>query len=355
MTATYRALALSALLVVSLVGFAAAPAAASHGGDTADCEFPLTVTDDTGTGVTLDEPAETVVALDAASAQTFWEVNASDRVVGMPVRSYTEYLNGSRNRTAVLNDDGSVNVETVVELDADLVVAPNYVQNATIQQLRDANQTVYRAPFESSFEAIYAKTELYGHFVGNCEAGARTADETRNEVESIREAVSGEDSPRVLYYFYGTVAGEGTFIGDMVETAGGTNLAAEAGITSFQQISDETIVEQNPDWIVSTDDTGAINTSREPFQTTTAVQNDQVLRVDADLVSQAAPRVVEPLRVMAEAFHPEAFAEGTETETATGSETATATETDSEGDGAGFGVAVAIGALLGASFLARRR
>jgi iron complex transport system substrate-binding protein len=354
MTATHRALALSALLVVSLVGFAAAPAAASHDGDATDCTFPLTVTDDTGTDVTLDEPADTVVALDAASAQTLWEVNASENVVGMPVRSYTEYLDGSRNRTGVLNDDGSVNVETVVQLDADLVVAPNYVPNATIQQLRGANQTVYRVPFESSFEDIYAKTELYGHFVGNCEAGARTADETRSEVESIRAAVSGEDRPRVLYYFYGTVAGEGTFIGDMVETAGGTNVAAEAGITSYQQISDETIVEQNPDWIVSTDDAGAINTSREPFQTTAALQNDQVLRVDADLVSQAAPRVVEPLRVMAEAFHPEAFAEGTETET-TATETATATETDSEGDGAGFGVAVAIGALVGAAFLTRRR
>jgi iron complex transport system substrate-binding protein len=358
MTATYRALALSALLVVSLVGFAAAPAAASHDGDAADCDFPLTVTDDTGTDVTLDEPAETVVALDAASAQTFWEVNASDRVVGMPVRTYTAYLDGSQNRTDVLTDDGqSVDVETVVELDADLVVAPNYTPNATIQQLRDANQTVYRSSFEESFEAIYDKTELYGHFTGNCEAGAQTAEETRNEVETIRETVSGEDSPRVLYYFFEFTAGSETFTNDIIETAGGNNVAAEAGIRGFQQISDETIVEQDPEWIVTTDNDAAIDTSQDPFPTTTAVQNEQVLRVDANLVSQAAPRVVVPLRAMAEAFHPEAFAEETETETEAMTEPATDTdtETDTDGDGAGFGVAVAVGALLGAAFLVRRR
>ncbi|WP_336133999.1 PGF-CTERM-anchored ABC transporter substrate-binding protein [Natronomonas amylolytica] len=358
MTATHRALALSALLVVSLVGFAAAPAAASHDGDATDCAFPLTVTDDTGTEVTLDGEAQTVVALDAASAQTFWEVGAADHVVGMPVRSYTEYLDGSENRTDVLSDDGmTVDVETVVELDADLVVAPNFTPNETVQQLRDANQTVYRAPFESSFEAIYDKTELYGHFVGNCEQGAETAEETRNEVETIRETVADSERPRVLYYIFGSVAGEGTFIGDMVETAGGTNVAAEAGLSGFPQISDETIVEQDPEWIVTTDNDAAIDTSREPFQTTTAIENEQVLRVDADLVSQAGPRVVVPLRTMAEAFHPEAFAEETETEATTGTATGTATETDgdTDGDGAGFGVAVAVAALLGAAFLVRRR
>ncbi|MEF8808898.1 PGF-CTERM-anchored ABC transporter substrate-binding protein [Natronomonas sp.] len=358
MTATYRALALSALLVVSLIGFAAAPAAASHDGDAADCDFPLTVTDDTGTEVTLDGEAETVVALDAASAQTFWEVGASEKVIGMPVRPYTEYLEGSEERTDVLTDDGSgVDVETVIELDADLVVAPNYTPDATIQQLRDANQTVYRSPLEESFEAIYQKTELYGHFAGNCEQGAQTAEETRNEVETIREAVADEESPSVLYYFFGFTAGSETFIGDIIETAGGSNVAAEVGITGFEQISDESIVEQNPDWVVTTDNQGAINTSREAFQNTAAVQNDQVLTVDANLVSQAAPRVVEPLRAMAEAFHPEAFAEETETEamTETATDTETETQTDTDGDGAGFGVAVAVGALLGAVFLVRRR
>jgi PGF-CTERM protein len=112
---------------------------------------------------------------------------------------------------------------------------------------------------------------------------------------------------------------------------------------------------EDPEWIVTTDDEGSIDTSSEPIASTAAVRNDRVLVVDANLVSQAAPRVVEPLRVMAEAFHPEAFIEETETEAMTETATETETETDTDGDGAGFGVAVAIGALLGAAFLARRR
>jgi iron complex transport system substrate-binding protein len=341
-----------ALLVVASLGGAATPAAASHG-DGEECSFPLTVTDDTGTEVTLESQAESVVAVDAASAQTFWEVGAADRVVGMPVRLYTDYLEGSENRTDVLTDDGmGFDAETTIELDADLVVAPNYMSDDTIQQLREANQTVYRSPFEASFEDIYAKTELYGHFVGECEAGAETAEETRQEVESIRETVADRERPDVLYYFFGTAAGNKTFIDDIVEAAGGTNVAAEVGIQGYEPISDEAVLDQDPEWIVTTDDEGAFDREESPFPQTTAVRNEQVLVVDANLVSQAAPRVVEPLREMAETFHPEAFQEPTTTPAET--DGPTETEADTEDDGAGFGTVVAAAALLATALLARR-
>lgn len=355
---------LAVVLVVSTLGAVAGPAAASHEG--ADCAFPLTVSDATGTEVTLEEPPEEVVVTDAASAQTVWEIGAEARVTGMPVRSYTEYLEGSEGRTDVLTEDGTdIETETVIELDPDLVIVanPQFHSNGSIQQLRDAGLTVYQYPFEKSLEDIHAKTETYGHLLGECEAAQATAEETRAQVESVRETVGDADEPLVLYYFFQFTAGEGTFVDDLVVTAGGENLAAIEGIQGFKQISDETIAERDPEWIVTTDTQGSIDTEREPFASTTAVQEGQVLEVDADLVSQAGPRIVEPLLAMAEAFHPEAVAEATPTATATPTDdhTATAqstpTDTDepADGDGAGLGVGAAVVALLSVALLARRR
>lgn len=351
---TVRAVFLAAVLVASLVGVAATPAAATQ--DDADCEFPLTETDLTGENVTLDEPAEEVVVLDAASAQTFWEIGAEDRVVGMPVADYTAYLEGSDERTDVMTggqgETDSVDVETVVELDADLVIAPNFTPEEEIDQLREANQTVYQESFENSFEDIYAKTELYGHFVGECGAGEETADETRAEVDEITEAVADRDRPTAMYYFGGWTAGEGTFIGELLELAGAENAAAEAGISEYADVSNEVVLEQDPDWFVTPDDDGELDPDAEPFPETSAVQSDQVVVVDANLMNQAGPRVVDPLRELAEAFHPEAFDAGTETTAADdGSDGA---DDPTDGDGAGFGVAAAVGALLAAALLARR-
>jgi iron complex transport system substrate-binding protein len=40
----------------------------------------------------------------------------------------------------------------------------------------------------------------------------------------------------------------------------------------------------------------------------TAVAEGRVVLIDSDLVSRAGPRVVDGLRLLAEALHPEAFA-----------------------------------------------
>lgn len=286
--------------VVFLAVAFAGPAAGGH--DDGGCDFPVTETDMTGTAVSLDRPAEEVVVLDASSAQVFWEIGAEDRVTGMPVEDFTAYLEGSGERTDV-TDGQQVLVERVVELDPDLVVAPNYLGEGTIAQLRGAGLAVYQFPLEDSFEAIYTKTELYGHFVGECGAANETVSETRAAVEEVRESVEGRDRPRVLYFFFGFAAGEETFIHDLLETAGGRNVAAEAGITGYVEISEEVVLERDPEWIVAPSHAGL--PEGEPFTSTTAFQSNQTLVVDENLVSQAGPRVVEPLRTMADAFHPE--------------------------------------------------
>jgi len=357
-----------AIVSATLVGGAMGAAGASH--EDGECSFPVTVTDATGTEVTLSEPPEEVVVADAASAQTLWEIGADDRVTGMPVRSYTAYLDGSENRTDVLTGDGSdLEPESIVELDPDLVIAanPEFFSQESIEQLRDAGLTVYQYPLEESIDDIYATTETYGHLVGECDAAGETVAEMRADVEQVREAVADRDEPRVLYYFFEFTGGEGTFVGDLVEIAGGENIAASAGIEGFQPVPDETIAERDPEWIVTTDDEDSIDTSREPIASTTAVGNDQVLVVDANLVSQPGPRVVEPLRAMAEAFHPDAFAEPTRTEPPSIDEGVTPTATPTgvridetepsptEADGVGFGAAVAVVALVAATLLARRR
>lgn len=343
MSTPLRIVLVSLLAMGILVGAGTVPAAASH--DDAACSFPIEETDATGTNVIIEEPPEEIVVLDAASAQTIWEIGAEDRVTGMPVREYTAYLEGSEDRTDVLTAEGTnVEVETVTALEPDLVIAPNpdFTPEETIDQLRDAGLTVIQLEFEESFEDIYAKTLFLGHIVGECEAADRTATETREEVETIRDAVDNEDRPRALYYFHEFTAGSGTFIADIIETAGAENVASEAGIDGFKPIQSETIVDTDPDWIVHPTTEGAFDPEAEPFPELNAVQEERIVAVDEDLIGQAGPRVVVPLRTMAEAFHPNAF-ESTPEPTPE----PTPTPTPEPDDQDGLGVIVALAALGG--------
>lgn len=355
------------VLVVVLATLLAVPAGAvvatDAGGGThataatqEECSFPVTETDATGAEVTVDADPERVVVLQASAAQTMWELNASEEVVGMPIASYTTYLEGAENRTNVLTEDGAVNVEQVVALEPDLVLAPNVVPNETVNQLRRNDITVFKLSFGRSLEGIYAKTRLVGRLTGNCAAADRVVTDMQNEVREIGEIAAGPPTPKVLFYMPSNyTAGEGTFIHRAIELAGGENVAATAGVSGYAPINEEWVVQHDPEVIVVQEGFPLPNT--EVFQSTYAVEHDQVVTVDRNYISQPAPRVVRPMRTMAETF----AAASVRTPTATAAETATTTPDTPDttattaGDGPGFGVIAALVAALAAALVASRR
>ena len=349
----------------------------------ADCSFPTSATDATGTEVTVTEEPERLVVLQASAAQVMWELGVEDRVVGMPVRSYTAYLDGSEEKTGVLNEDGSVNREQVVALSPDLVVAPNVVPNSTVESLRSAGITVYKSGFPSSLSSITTKVSLYGRLVGECERARSVNEAFETSVENVRENASARYNPRVFYYFFNFTAGQGTFTNEIIEAAGGRNVASEAGVAGYRQVNLEVVAERDPEVVVVPDDSAV--PSGEPWNSTTAYRNDRVVRVDTNLIQQPAPRVVEPMRTLSTAFAavgtptptPTATATSTpgaataeptgtpsDTSTPTATPGATPDETTASGtspgsgaDGPGFGAGVALVALVAgaALLLARRR
>lgn len=387
------------LVAVFLVGVAPIAGTAPASGDTASspaavpepnpqvaqqgaCSFPVTATDATGSEVTVEDEPERIVVLAPSDAQTLWAIGAQGTVVGLPINQYTSYLNGTDGKTNVVNDDGSVNTEQVVGLEPDLVLTANVTPEATVTQLREAGLTVYSTDVATSIEDIYAVTEEYGRLAGECEGANATVAEMRERVSAVEDAVAGTDRPRVLYYFFEYTAGTGTHIHDVIETAGGRNVAAAAGIQGYQPISDEVVAQRDPEWIVTPSD--AQLPRGAPYDGTTALQENRTVELESNYISQPGPYVVIALERLARALHPEAFGEtettagatATETErpvAADGGENATAAATDggetgttttgeagengttTEASGPGFGLAGAVVAFLLAVVLARRR
>jgi iron complex transport system substrate-binding protein len=303
----------------------------------ANCSPPTTATDATGTEVTVEAEPESVVTLSPSAAQTMWEIGAREKVVGLT--KYASYLDGAETRTNVSGAGLQyASVEAVVGLEPDLVLAPNVVPNETVESLRSAGLTVFKFGFAGSIEDVTEKTRLTGELVGACEGANRIADTMDSQVESIREAVGNESTPRTLYLLGGGyVAGNNTFIGSMIETAGGSNLAANASIEGYKQISDEVVAQRDPEWLVVSSPMAIPNGT--PWADTTAIQENQTIVVNNSYVNQPAPRVVSPLTEIARQLHPDAIEAANLTESAIGpanltSANATAATTATDGGNA---------------------
>jgi iron complex transport system substrate-binding protein len=338
-----RSVVIATLLVVSFVG-AVAPVGAQSGTDDAvECSFPVSMPDATGANVTVEERPERIVVLQPSAAQTVWELDAENRVVGAPVVSYTEYLDGIEEKENVLNaDEFSVNQEAVVAIEADLVLAPNIVPDETITSLREADQTVFKFGFGNSLAFVADKTEQTGRLIGSCGEAAETNDQYWDRIEAVESGTDGYEAPRVLYYTDGFGAGSGTFIDEIITTAGGTNVAAENGVEGYGELNAEALVEWDPE-VILVSDTGPGIPETDAFNSTFAVRNDQVVAVNGNYISQPAPRIAIVLEDVAAALEAAETAEDTDPSEET---------TD---DAPGFGVVVAATALVSIALLARRR
>ncbi|RLM53230.1 PGF-CTERM sorting domain-containing protein [Halobellus sp. Atlit-31R] len=315
-----RAVVLSVLLLVAVVGPAAGAATAGsattvfddHASDAQQsptCSFPYTATDAIGAEVTLDADPERVVTLNPSAAQTMWEIDAREEVVG--VSQYAAYLEGvdSGDRVNVSGASGP-SVERVLAADPDLVLVPNSTHGLAadrVAQVREQGVPVFVLGQATSLAAVADKTERIGRLTGNCEAGVARAAEMRRSLEAMDEALAGETRPVALNVFHGYTSGADTFIGDVMVRGGVRNGAAEAGVTGFQRLNDETVVELDPQWIVAP--AGSPVPENEAYNSTTAVREGNVVRVNTNHLQQPAPRSVLAAETVLAQVHPDAYEE----------------------------------------------
>ena len=141
----------------------------------------------------------------------------------------------------------------------------------------------------------------------------------QNRIKAITERtdnLSEAQRPRVLYVLWHEplmTVGSDTRIHELIEKAGGTNIARD--LAGFPTISLEKVIEANPQVIIANLGHGeggdasyqfAIN---EPRLAVVAARiNQRVYGIDADLTNRPTPRMIDGLEKLAELVHPELFA-----------------------------------------------
>ncbi|MFC4246204.1 PGF-CTERM-anchored ABC transporter substrate-binding protein [Natribaculum luteum] len=345
-----------------------------------DCEYPLTLTDATGEEITLEEPPERIVTLGASDAQTAFEIGAGDAVVGMPLTAPTEDLQTGERTDVTAADGFEIDTEAVVELEPDVVLAANIIDTDTVDQLRELGLTVYYFPEAESIDDIRDNVAVTGQLTGECAGAQETVDWMDQRLDLLESAVDDDD--RSLAYYPmggGYTAGTGTFQHEIMLTAGLENVAATAEIDGWGIISEEVVVEEDPEWIVYGDSFDEPQVS-EAVHETTAYQEENFAAVDNNDFSQPGPNVVFAAEQLLETAHPEAYESisddlaeldseyedtdsttdgadegGEENESENGSDEE-GTESDENDALPGFGVPVAAAAVLATlGLLARRR
>lgn len=266
----------------------------------------ITVTDQRGRSLTLPRAPQRIVSVAPSNTELLFALGLGDQVIA--VTSDCNYPPEAAAKEKI--GDFKPSIERIAALAPDLVVAVRDLQPDTISKLDEAAVPVLVLdPY--TWDALFEAIELLGEATGT----ERKARELVEEMKSKREQVRGQtkdlsqhERPKVMVEIGDQplmLAGPGTFVDQLIEDAGGRNIAAGARV-EWAQFSPEAVVEANPDVILTTIEGDAQKVrAREGWQSVTAIETGRVHEVDPDLVLRPGPRLLLGLRQMLALLHPD--------------------------------------------------
>ncbi len=147
----------------------------------------VTATDDAGNAVTLARPAQRIVSLAPHATELLFAAGAGSRVVG--VVAYSDWPREARALPGV-GDANALDLERIVALAPDLVVAWPYTAPAQLAALRARGATIFVSD-PRSIAAIARDVDVLGTLAGTAGCGAPgrrgAAREARSAGRKIRE------------------------------------------------------------------------------------------------------------------------------------------------------------------------
>jgi len=203
-----------------------------------------------------------VLALDIAGslAATVWGLGLGDTLVG---RDMSTTFPGTEDLPVVTSGAHAVNGESVLALRPDLVITDGSIgPRDVLEQLRESGVTVVFVDNESSFAGAAALARHVGETMGVPEVGEQLAqriteqvDDTIAQIEQIAPA-SDDAKLRVMflylrggsgiYYLFGEESGAS----ELIRGLGARDIAGELGWQGSTPMTDEAMIEADPDLIL---------------------------------------------------------------------------------------------------------
>jgi len=275
-----------------------------------------------------------IVSLSPSNTEILFAVGAGPKVVGV-----TDYCNYPHELEARIEKDEiakvggywNPSVETIVELKPDLVLVSTAqctvktndckvncsrrceLTTQVANRLRSLELNVLTlAPH--SMDDILDNILLVGRASGNAAEASNLVENLRKRIDMVvtkSKAVSHR--PKVYFEVWNNPyisVNSGTWIGNLINLAGGANIFGEA-VSEWPIIRPEDIIQRNPDIMVFPVIPGVPRfwgsfedvKKRPGWKNITAVRNGSLYEVPRDCISRPGPRLVEALEMLEKMVH----------------------------------------------------
>ncbi len=252
----------------------------------------ISVRDDDGNVVTLQKPAQRIIAMAPHVTELLYAAGGGDKIVGAV--TYSDYPEAAKKLPRI-GDNRQVDMERVIAMKPDLIVI--WLHGASerqIETLRQLNIPMFHSE-PTKLDGIADNVQRLGQLMGTESVAQPVAAEIRQHFAALAKQYGNRPPVRMFYQVWDkplyTLNGT-SIVSDAMRLCGGVNIFADLKVTA-PVVSNEAVLQADPEAIFGTSEKnyGGVGLWR-PYTTMKAVRSDNLFTLDGELLNRAGPRMV---------------------------------------------------------------
>ena len=265
---------------------------------------PISVSDDTGQKLQFSQPVQRIIALSPAITENLFAIGLGELIVG--VSSYSDYPIQAK-QIAIVSDHQSIDLETILKLKPDVVVAWHGGQSpAQLSVLKQLNIPIFFQKINTLADIPISLMRL-SQMAGNQSIAAPIIANAYARIPLIAQAPTP-----ILPAFYQVwgqplmTLNQDSWVSDALARCGAQNIFADLPI-SAPTVNVENVIKRNPALIITASNHAQPDHTLNMWHNwheMSALKHQGLLFTDADLMNRATLRtLIESERLCTQIAH----------------------------------------------------
>ena len=278
---------------------------------TASHSAPLKFIDEVGRKGVVLSPPKRVISLAPNITEILFSLGLDEEIVG--VSTHCNFPERAKSKVQV-GSYISLDFEKILSLKPDIVIATGAGNTRDmVERLEKLGFPIY-VIFPKNFDGILRSIDYLGKVVDREKEARAIIQEMKRRRQRVIDLTRGLPRPKVFLQIGEApivTVGKGSFADDLIDLAGGENIAREEK-EMYPRWSMEEILRRSPEVILISSmnpkgDYQRLLQEWARWRVIPAVKNGRISLMDSDLVDRPSPRIIQGLEEIAKILHPDQF------------------------------------------------
>lgn len=259
-----------------------------------------------GNELVVEQPYERIVSISPAATEILYAIDADKYLLANTI--YCDYPEEANSKPKI-GDFSNPNIELILSYEPQLVLTASLEQEDVMNRLQELGIDVFCLD-AYNVQDVLKNIEMAGIITGREAEALQLLAEMNIVIDDIKAKVATQtEKPDVFVEIWNDplmTAGGNSFINDMVEMAGGHNIAADLEM-EYPQFSKERLLSMDPDVYLMVGHDRSIDEVEqiEGFSVLSAVKNQRVYIIEDDFLTICGPRIIDGMGALYDAFYPQ--------------------------------------------------